>query len=177
MLPDRKDSVLRGIRERSQQNGVDRAEDRCIRADPESERQHRDPGEAGGSPELAKGVQEILYHGAEHVVAPGVGGDLGPFRDHTPPSSDARPAGIWPISPWIHPAPPTIIQTRFRTGVPDTRPPEGRRCPQPRPPEASPSTSVTGWSRWASWSPASAWSSSTGRSYRWRPSEAGRRRA
>ena len=54
------EAIGRGIRQRAQQHGVERAEDRGVGADPEREREDGDGREAGAAAEQAKADHRVL---------------------------------------------------------------------------------------------------------------------
>ena len=58
--PDHREAIRVWKWKRAQQNSVDHAEDRAVRADPERESEYGNEGEAGRLAELAKSVAEIV---------------------------------------------------------------------------------------------------------------------
>ena len=58
---DRDEAVGLPIRERAQEHGIDDAEDRRVRADPEPEREDHDGREGGTLDESAKGIAKIAH--------------------------------------------------------------------------------------------------------------------
>jgi hypothetical protein len=54
------DAVRIGIRQGLQQHAIDKAEDRCVRADAQSQGQNRDRTESGAAAQRPDGISQIL---------------------------------------------------------------------------------------------------------------------